>query len=71
MKSILAHIVDLLVALGEALENEDLLTPIQDFQSSFQNLNVNKVQKTLKYFEKLFEAALEDYIQMKVKQIEK
>ena len=41
-------------------------TPIKDFENGFLNFNVSKVEKQLKYFFKLYEAALADYLKIRI-----
>ena len=43
-----------------------MLTPIKDFENGFLNCNVSKVEKQLKYFSKLYEAALTDYLKTRL-----
>lgn len=66
LKEMLAFIIDFMRNLCEVLENSDMLTPIKDFENGFLNCNVDKVQKQLRYFSKLYEAAFEDYISLRL-----
>lgn len=58
----LALITDFMTRLCESVENKDMITPIKDFENGFLNCQVSKVEKQLKYFSKLYDAALSDYL---------
>lgn len=40
-----------------------MMAPLKELESAFIVCNNNKVDKQLRYFSKLYEAALEDYVQ--------
>lgn len=69
MKQMIQYFIETLTRLGILFENQDMLTPLKDIENAFYTFNKPKVEKQLKYFTKLCEAAVNDFVKGRISKI--
>ena len=53
---------------SDQLQNQDMLIPLTLIEKGIMQFNNQKVEKNLKYLQKLFDSALDDLVKAKVTQ---